>query len=594
MRPAWLLLAVASCAEPPPIERHIAAYAVSGCQVRGDASLLLTALGDFGASRAASQVGAKDLFKEVGLPADLVGVEAEVLPSGWWGIGYANPPDDVRFTLWSSDDACDATAQVIPKSRGGLALTSFGNGKGLLLAGLDPTDDVNAAAYALAFDLTTGKVSEKLEKQGMGTSLRAFATATPFGDGALVAGGINPSSGAVLDTAIVFADDAFDSEPIHLGEARAHHGAAVLRGGETLLVGGIGADGSPQNSMVAVDPVTRTARRLHLGTLSRARKDPIVLRLANDEILVAGGTDAHGLPVALLEWFAFDGSACDVRPTRCVHPAQSLVARTGRAFVALPAGGALAAGGFDFVTGEPARDVWWITPEGSIEALDSLSVAERGTRALRLVGASDGAPFLYNGSFWLRFDPWLGRFAAPPFSPARGPDDDMPPPIAVDPGLFMWIAREKDGDMLVGFRHGVRGPYARDDGFLLLGDALHTAPDRPARPGGPVEFLPDGLHIADARVMVTDTTYADLDISGAARTAVLPHIELGTVTIGVDCPWPRATGKAFTISRAGNSVSVEVDGQTTTCAGPAGRVSIALRGPDQGEAIVTRLGIARR
>jgi hypothetical protein len=593
LRLAWLALIGASCTEPPPIERHVVAYAVPGCRVQGNETLLLTALGDFGAPRAASQVTANDLSKEVGLPADLVGVEAEVLPSGWSGIGYANPPDDVRFTLWSTSDACDATGGVIPASQGGQAITAFGNGKGLLLAGLEPTGDPNDAAYALALDATTGETSKALERYGLGPTRRAFATATPFGAGALVAGGLDPSNGAPHGTGLAFLEDHFVE--INLGPARAHHGAAVLASGETLLVGGVGETGVVLSSMVAVDPTTQTARFLNVGTLARARKDPVVLRLATDEILVAGGTDELDAPIATLEWFASDGSAC-IAPRGCVHPPQELVARAGRAFVALAGGGVLAAGGFDG-SRQPARDVWWITEDTGPEALELLSVSQRGDGELRLVPASDGAPFLYNGSFWLRFDPWLTRFTALTSSPGDGPDNDMPAPVAVDPGLFMWIARDQiSGKSKVrGFRHGVRGPFARDDGFLLLGDALHTAPDRPPGPGGAVEFLPDGLHIThEARVVVTDTTYADVEISAATPASALPEVELGPLTIGVDCPWPRASGKAFTIARAGGNVSVEVDGQPTTCSGPPGRVSIALRGPEQGQAVVTKLAIARR
>ncbi len=62
-------------------------------------------------------------------------------------------------------------------------------------------------------------------------------------------------------------------------------------------------DGNVLASLEAIDPVAQRARTGGLALLAVPRADPVVLRLASGEILVAGGVDATGLPVSTLEWF---------------------------------------------------------------------------------------------------------------------------------------------------------------------------------------------------------------------------------------------------------------------------------------------------
>ncbi len=347
---------------PAPIERRIAAHSLVGCPVRDDVSLVITPLGDFGGARAAAYA-AKERGA-VDVPQDFLGVELKI-SAEWSGVGYAEPPSDVDVTLWPTGDGCNATGADIPPNAGGMAVTSFANGTGVLVAG----DDSESAAYALALDLTIGKT---LPGPGMPEG-RAFASATPFGDGALVAGGFDPTDPTdpagrhAASTAFVFSAGKFESERIELGNrARAHHGATALANGETLLVGGMN-EGVVLSNMVAVDPTTRNTRVFGLGVLREARKDPVVLRLANDQVLVAGGTDQDGNPVGMLEWFAADGSTCAL--LACPEPNSSIPPRPDLALVALPAGGALAAGA---APSADVFDVWWITPEGTIESLEPL------------------------------------------------------------------------------------------------------------------------------------------------------------------------------------------------------------------------------
>jgi hypothetical protein len=589
---------LSGCAgEPAPIDRRIVAHSLFGCPVTDKANVVITPLGDFGGVQAASIKDGTGRQPLESLRQDFLGVELRI-PEQWAGVGYADPPADVDVAVWPTDDGCSVTDTVLPPSKGGIAVGAFGDGSGLLVAGLDPTGDKSDSVRALALDLTTGKTLPGVDSMAEG---RAYATATPFGDGVLVAGGIDPSDPTdptgdrAVTTAFVFSSGKFEPERIELGNrARSHHGATTLANGQTLLVGGT-IEGTVLPTMVAVDPKTRNTRVFGLGKLVQARRDPIVLRLANDQILVGGGSDQDDHPVALLEWFAADGAPC--ASPACPDPSSAIPPRPDLAMVALPAGGALAAGA---APSAPTFDVWWITPEGTAEPVEALPRPRADARP-RLVPAADGAPWAWNGTAWLRFDPWQKRFVPASAAPLDGPDDDMPAPVAIDPGLFVWLARDAAGNTGVrGFRHDLRGRLTREAAPLLFADTAHVAPDRPPQPGL-VSF--DGeLHLARpftmpavARVVVTDTLYRDFDLSLKWDTnGVLPEIEVGAFVVGAgSCLWPSGvTASPLSLVRRGTTLAI--GGTDTTCQGPDGPVGLALRAPQFGEAAVHELTIARQ
>ena len=194
----------------------------------------------------------------------------------------------------------------------------------------------------------------------------------------------------------------------------------------------------------------------------------------------------------------------------------------------------------------------------------------------------------------------------PPQAPLDGPDETAPDPVMIDPGLFAWFAPGAAGDAgarsrVRGFRHGVRGRLTRDLAPLLFADAAHLAPDRPPRSGS-VEFDGIWLHLArpeaaPPRVTITEARYGDFDLTAeASMTGVLPEVEIGDVTVGpAPCTWTTGVGSAFSIRRRGTSLEIAVDGKTRpACSGPSGRVSIALRAPLFGEALVRKLSITRQ
>jgi hypothetical protein len=599
---AFAALVVVGCqggTEPPA--RKITPHALADCPAdQGD--LVLAALGDFGSTPLAT---IKDFRKGrvVDWPTDFRGVEAVTYPPALHGVGYAAPPGDVEFTMWSTARSCNVIGDFpIPESRGGESITAFDDGNKVLVAGLDPRTGaaVNNSAFAMIWDARTG---ERLPPTSLGTRRVAWASATPFGEGALVAGGIDLKflPARFHDTALVFRDGAFQDPPISIGDPRARHGSVVLANGATLLVGGEDERGV-LDSLVAIAPIDvppyAAADVFMLGTLSRARKLPTVMRLASDEILVAGGVDGTDAPVGTLEWFSKEGRPCPRR--ECVIEPIELAGLADVAFLALAGGGALAVGGTLRGTNAPSPNVLWISDDGtSIERLTPLTAQQRGTGKVMLVAASDASPWLWNGRAWLRFDPWLSAFVAPEVAPEDGPEADMPAPVAVDGGLFAWIARQgaregPDNATLRGFRHGVRGPYARDAEFLL-GDPEHLAPSRPPREGGELWADAAGLHLAPSvGVAIADATYGDVTVTGDAADGVLPALNLGAFAVGGDaCPWPGA-GDRFTVKRDGRAVIAEAGGASRTCSGPEGRVPIGVHGLGTSMVTVQQLTLHRR
>jgi hypothetical protein len=555
----------------------------------GDAKLVIGALGDFAATRAAD-VDLKSA-RDVDLPVDLRGIEASTSPPALRGVGYAEPPDDVHLTMWSAANACRALdGDVVPPSQGGQAMTAFQGGGAILVAGLDPLAGgvVSDAAFALVWDTRTG---ERVPPNSLRTHRVSWATATPFGQGALVAGGLDRKFFPLryLDSALVVRDGEVQEPPISIGDPRAEHGAVVLATGATLLVGGEDERGVV-DTLVSITPTETppygAADFFMLGSLARARKLPTVLRLSTDEVLVAGGVDASGNYVPTLEWFSQDGGRCR-RDDACTSDPPELAGIEDLAFVALTGGGALAAGGVVAGTGVPANGVFWIDNDGTVQTLRALTPQQRGSKRLRLVAAGDGAPWLWNGAAWFRFDPWQSTFVRADDAPDDGPDDDLPAPLSVDPGLFVWLSRAGvasggKGAVLRGFRHDVRGPYTHDPDFLLA-DPRHIAPSRPPLAEGALWSDADGLHLSkSAGVVIADTTYGNFVMSGETRDSSLPALALGTWTIGAAAPgaclWPSA-GTRFTVTRSGRTVLVQVgDLAPASCTGPDGRVTIGLRG----------------
>jgi hypothetical protein len=345
-----------------------------------------------------------------------------------------------------------------------------------------------------------------------------------------------------------------------------------------------------------VDPATRSVREQNVARLAIARRDPTVLLLASGEVLVAGGFDAADAPVPTLEWFLADVSGTSKR-------ARDLIAGGGaRAFVALQAGGALAVVAPPSGASAGFHSVWDIGADGSLEAATPIDGAL--TQPV-LFGEAGGAPVLWTGDRWLRWQPWSGSFAA------LGALDEMPARVSSavaspDPGLAMWL--DESASMLTTLRFDDRGTYSPLRGPLFLVDTADTAPDRLSGPSGASFDASLGLVlVSGASAFVTDRTYADATIDVDAptgepalvvlRDAQGTELEVG----GPGCSGALAAGGASSlhVHRTGSSAHWSLStGASGTCAagiGAQARVSIGLRCvPNASRSVARNLRILRR
>jgi hypothetical protein len=427
---------------------------------------------------------------------------------------------------------------------------------------------------------------------------RTLATVTAFGDGALIAGGRPISGGSVLDTAETYSPELGGIDQGHiitLSTYRSDHGAAVLATGETLLVGGVGQDGTTLlDSMELVVPSSRTVRAENVAPLAVARREPVVLRLASGEILVAGGLDADGRSIATLEWFSPDVSSASKRAHDLVDDASA------RAYIALEGGGALAVFAPPPGADPSYESVWVIDADGSFEA--GAPVQGNLTRPV-LFGGAGGAPVLWTGDRWLRWQPWSGSFGE--FVSL----DAMPPNVAVqgispDPGVATWL--DPTTSALTLLRFDTRGPYSPLSGALLTTDTSDMAPDSLAGPEGPGFDTSLGLILPPGRsAFVTDRTYADVTIDAAAPTGEPPivvlrdafgnEIEIG----GASCPTPTMAGtpSSIHIERRASAVTWKLStGSSGACPAAVssdGRLSIGVRSGSGARSVVNDLHVVR-
>jgi hypothetical protein len=584
------VIAVGCRKDPEVSVRRVTMHAPFACPVDATAYTEFRALGDFEPTpptkgHLLSNIG-EDLHEIDGAARALI-VDATQTGRTWTGVGGVAAAGDVDVFILPRLRSCALSTPVDLRSGAALALI---RGQRVLVAG----GSGNPTPRTFVADMTTGDIAPVaigLLRQ------RTRASVTAFGDGALVAGGV-ADDGTVLATAEVYEPSlaGFDQQrPIQMGDARADQSAVVLTTGETLLVGGVGADGTtPVASMEIVDPATRTVRTERVAQLAVARRAASSVRLASGEILVAGGIDAKGDPVSALEWFAPDASRATKRP-------RDLVTGAARTFAALDAGGALAV--VAPARGAPSgfQNVWIVDADGALEA--GTPVAGALTQPVLFRGAG-GAPVLWTGDRWLRWQPWLGAFGALDVL------DDKPSQVghdaatcSPDPGLALWIAT--DTPALTGLRFDTRGEYSPLSHPLLVDDTSDIVPDRLPAPGLISFDASSGLLLGpSASAFVTDRTYANVAIDVDAPTGepaliVLrdesgSELEVG----GASCPGLTIPGAMSAhVTRQGGTVRWRSAGGADRNCGsgvrPGARLSIGVRSPASARSVVRNLKVMR-
>lgn len=593
-----------ACGKAHDVSRTVTLHTVcspGGLAIDGGAYAVYSGLGDFEPESA--PVGARLLGGDLGATLSEIEpnsrslfVDATESEREWWGVATIPSAGNVDVLLVPALTSCalpaNADAGAAPAPDGG-QLAPVSSEEVLVVGGVDP---MGKPAPTFVANLDTGGVAPVTQDRDLGTP-RTGASVTPFGDGALVAGGFDATgSGAALQTAEVYetALAGFDQQnPILLSEARANQGATVLASGDSLLVGGVGADGTALDSMEVVDPTTRTVRAENVARLTFARSAPTVLRLASGEILVAGGLDDGGEAVTTMELFSSDAS-CEIKTI--AEP----VTGAARAYTALSSGGVLIVVAPGSGAAPTFQNTWLLGPDESLES--AVPIAGSLTSP-KFFGGAGGAPALWTGDRWLRWQPWAGSFAA------LGSLDDTPARVSgafgsPDSGFAAWLDMSNpSAAMLTGLRFDTRGPYSTLPGPLLVAGTQDVAPDRLAGPSTTTFVPSQGLTLAPGvSVFVTDRTYADVAISiempGPTPALVVLRDESGNeLVIGgpqpsAPTPCPNTVGwcagptagdaSTLEVQRRGSSVTWSTtDGQSGTCApsvSATARLSIGLRG----------------
>ncbi len=586
----------ASCGGTRDVTRVVTVHVSSRCPAPDQPFGVYHATGDFEPSP--STPAQAQLFLQPGatldgIPAQTRSLALDVVDrtsASWLGVTGVPVEGDVDVLLWPAGQACSLSAaacvqtatRCVPSQAPNVGAISA---RRVLVAGGTASAQATPASYLVDLDL--GTVSAL--PSGLLTP-RARATVTPFGDGGLVAGGVRAEdAAAALDNAEVWDANVgdFDGKPIALSVARHDHGAVQLVTGDTLLVGGVGPDGSVLASLERVDPQDRRATASGMPLLAVPRMRPVVVRLADGTVMVAGGfQDATATqPVGTLEFFSADGRT--PLASGAVVPA-----RPRYAAVALDGGGALYVAAP--VASDPAdfQSVWIVSADRAVAPGHAV---EGALTDPRLFPGAEGRPVLWTGKpdastpgRWLRWDPWQERFdvlADSQLDPAGPPAGA--PTASPDPGLLLWL----DSDASVtGRRFSIRNAFATDTTTLLAQAGTDLlSPDRAPSLAGMVFDSASGLALpVGASVFVSDARFLDVTVDVDAPADGAPHVVLRSddgreVEVGgVTCPTPAVALPAkLHVERRGATVTYRWGDTAGACpAGPAQgvRVAVGLRG----------------
>ena len=577
--PALAVSLAAACHKDTVVtSRPVIAWVPASCPVDGNGYATYTALGDY--DEAPPQTG--HLLSAVGtnLPEvdtngrELVIDAAEGI-TNWEGLAPMPGGGDVNVLVLPHQSPCPLSGGLGP--RNGSIVAPIGESRVMITGG-----SASPVPPTFVADLTTGAVTQvKPDLQPP----RLDATVTPFGDGALVAGGMS-DSGIMRNDAQVYSPalGGFDTtRTIALSEPRTNHAAVVLADGRTVLIGGSADPGGKMllNTLDVVDPTTMSAQEEGFATLVTARLDPVVVRLASGEILVAGGKDSTGTPVQTMEWISYEAGTNEAQLAQMWGPSPFTM-------TALEGGGALVV--------EETKGTTFVI--GSIGAVGNPQAVLGSLTNPVLFGGAGGAPVLWTGSLFVRWDPWNKVWSE--FVTLGGVVPSVASAIASpDPGLGIWFDAARQ--QLVTLRFDTHNAYSAllPGGSVDLGN--DTSPDEmPA--ANVVSFEPDtGLTVTPVgQAFVTDRTYEDVSVHVTSSTTpgacvVLRSANPQPLVLPDDGSTP---GTTLDVKRTGATVSFSVDGKpfvtSKTAIAVGTRVSVGVRGFSQtSPAVVTGMRITR-
>jgi hypothetical protein len=581
-----LWVGVSCSAKTVIVDVPIEVYVPASCGDAGGAQVTYTGLGDFPQLSPATEtvaLGSSGLTLTALPPATRQVVLAAVMGAGGWaGSALVPAAGPVEMLTLPMDHACSLSRAVNLAGDPGTVIGMTDATHAMLIGGPFPP---------FIIDLGNGSIAQ-LEAALM--PARDYSTITPFGAGALVAGGEDPMAGE-QSTAVVYtpgpngAPGTFGT-PIDFpdGQTREKHAAVALADGRVLLVGGVSGSGELITAIDVLDPATPTNVTVLPAPLHTPRTSPTVLALPNGEVFIGGGFDAEGAPVTSVEWLAADLSWM-TSLTLCNK------ADTEQGFAATEGGAVLAVMGP--IAGTPScSNVHLVLPSG----IEDAPVLTPAPSKIRLFQGAEASPVLITDSAGFRWSPWSGAFTS--LGPtAKGPSFPTSAFIAASSGLALWLGGDNN---LWTLRFDTHGEYATDvaHGPYLQEDDMFTAPDR--LPPSDVSFMPQkgGAKLSNgATIWLTDATFAEVTASvvlpkGGAANVVLRDPsgnEVICAATGV------ATEGVVQVVRSGAAVQVSVGASApTSCVGALDsnvRVSIGVRGPasGQGTSTVKSLSVTR-
>jgi hypothetical protein len=567
------------------VDTPVDVYVPVACGNAAGASVSYTGLGDFQPASDPTEVvpfgSSSVVLSQSAMSREIV--LAPVTDAGPWA-GAALVPDSGLLELLAlpQNQACHFSLSVELDGNAGATLGMLDSTHALLLGGAIP------GIPPFVVDLGTGIVTQVATASSW---LRNYASVTPYGRGALIAGGESTDQeelGEVEDTAFVYTPGAgLGTELPLLAGQREKHAAVALPDGRTLLVGGV-AGSTFVPTLEVLDPTSQTDIVLPAMV---GRANPTVLVLPTGQVFIGGGTGAGGAPVTTLEWLTLPGLTSAGRVDLCS-------AGTAQGFAPTEEGAVLVVMGPGPGTAT-CSNVHLVRPPtaGSPPIVEEAPILDPPPQRIHMFQGAQASPVVVTDTSTLRWNPWSATFRS--LGPnAAGLSVPTAALISASPGLALWLGED---DHLWALRFDTRGPYATD--FVhpsdLDTDDLYTAPDRLV--GADVSFsVATGAALAHgASVFVTDATYEGL-------TASVTMLQAGDVTFVLRDPLGQETtctatavaqAATVTLVRNGATVSLGVaGGSPSACASlvdAQARVAVGLRAPPTGMTVFHALTVIR-
>lgn len=257
-----------------------------------------------------------------------------------------------------------------PLAREGGTALMYNDGSGLLLGGVNPNDPSDTIEEVERFDPNTGEYETLHELvPRIGSAIAPIGEITDAR--VVVIGGLNPTTGLGADfLEVLDAARTTDRQYENFFEpqmARVGLSATTLADGRVVVIGGRvpGGASSPFVAEVSVSSGIVNVRQLR-AQLAFARHSHSATRLAESVgagVLVTGGLDDAGLPVAAAELFKPLSEDFSSTFNRTM-----VVPRSQHRAVALPDGSVLILGGID-AAGEPVDTIELFTLDAGFVSL---------------------------------------------------------------------------------------------------------------------------------------------------------------------------------------------------------------------------------